>query len=118
MCSTDNDRVPCDDWCRMEPDLPGFRIDLLVIVQLQIHNAVLTKTWDGNSVLRIQCNQTVPRSHIENALFLAVAPISQATARELPRTLLTTRAFAFAVHPYQLSSACVQRDHISTRSGR
>src|SRR5215475_761382 len=100
MCSPDNDRVARDYRRRMKPDLTGFEIDLLVVVQLQIHNAVLTKTGDGNSVLRIQCNQAIPGRHIEDALFPAVGPISQATSRQLPRSVLPARAFALAMPPH------------------
>ena len=102
----------------MQPDFAGDQIDLLIVVQLQIHHAVLAEAWDRNAGLRIQRDQPVARRDIEDAFLLAVGPVGQAAARKLPRRCRAARAFILAVHPHQFARGGIERDDRAARPGR
>ncbi len=114
----DDDDVLRDDRRRMQPDLARDQIDLLIVVLLQIDDAVLAEAGHGRAGLGVKRDQPVAGRDIEDSLFSAVGPIRESTARELPGRAVAARAFVLAVHPQQLARRRIQRHHGPPRPGR
>ncbi len=78
----DDHRILGDHRRRLQTDLAGGEVgeEGLIVVELQIHGAVLAERFDGRAGLRIERDQAVSRRDIEDALFLAVGPIGHAAA--------------------------------------
>src|ERR1700683_5598377 len=98
----------------MKSDLTINQIDLLIVVQLKVNRAVLAKFPDGLTGLRVQGNQAIAWRHIQNPLFLAVRPISDAMTRKCPGCGCPTGAFVLAVHPEKFSCSSIECDHSSS----
>ena len=118
MRGADDDHVPRHERRRMQPDLAGDRIDLLVVVLLQIDDAVLAEGRDRHAGLRVEREEAVAGRDVENPLLAAVGPVRQATAREDARCVGAARAFILAVHPQQFARGRIERDHRAARAGR
>ena len=110
MSSADDHNIPGDNRCGVKSDFGAERIDRLVVVLLQIDDAVVAKRPNAVPGLRIQGDQAVPGSHVENPLVVAVGPVRQPASGQLPRCGCPSRPFTLAVRPEQLSSHRVQRD--------
>src|SRR6185436_982336 len=66
---------------------------------------------------RVERDQAVAGGDVEDALVaLAVGPVRDAAARQLPRRNRGAVALAVAVRPDQLTGAAVERDHGSARA--
>src|SRR5215469_1223733 len=106
----------------MYADFSGFQIDLFIdtlnSADLQVYDSILAERGDHRAVFRIQCNELVARSHVENAIVaLAVGPVPDAAARKLPRSIRGALAFPKAVRPNQLARLSIERDNGSARPG-
>ena len=75
--SADNHHIPGHDRRRLEPDLPGDQIDVLIDFQLQIHRAVLSEGGHRDAGPGIQGDEAIARSHIQNPLLVSVGPVRQ-----------------------------------------
>ena len=94
----------------VQPDLGRHRIDRLIVVLLEIDDAVVAECRDAHAGLRVQRDQLVSRSDVENSLLFAVGPVREAAAGQLPRSRGAARAFALAVHPELFAGFRVERD--------
>ena len=101
----------------MQADFAGDQIDFLVVIFFQIDDAVLAEARDGRAGLGVERDQPVAGRDVEDALFLAVGPISEAAAGKLARRGLAALAFVLAMHPEHLAGGGIQRDHGAARSG-
>src|SRR6185295_20142605 len=90
--------------------------DSLIVFELEIYGAVLAKGGNGHASFRIEGDQPVTRRHIEDAFLLAIGPIGDAAAGELPWSGRTTGAFMLAMHPQLLARGRVEGNHRSARS--
>ena len=119
----DDDHVLDDGGRRVQPDFTGFEIDRLALAEhralLQIDDAVLAERRNHGAVLRIELDQAVARRHVQDALVaLAVGPVGDAAAGELPRRDRRAVALTVAVRPDQLARFAVERDDRPPRSRR
>ena len=89
----------------MQPDLAVHRIDDLVVVQLQVDNAVAAEARRGHARLGIERDETIAGRHVQDALLAAVGPVGETAARQLARRRRAARAFLLAVHP-ELLAGC------------
>ena len=94
----------------VQADLAGNQVDLLVVVVLEIDDAVAAETGDGHPVPRVERNQPIARRHIADAGGATVAPVGDAAPGELTRRRFTALALVLAVHPQQLARLAVERD--------
>ena len=99
----------------MEPDLTGLQVDRLIRAEddpfLEIDNAVLAKPRNRRAGLRVQRDQPEPGRHEDDAIVaLAVGPVRDAAAGELPWGNRRAPSFAKAVHPHLLARLRVERD--------
>ena len=109
-CGADDHDVPGHDRRGVEADFGAGDVEVLIEPELQIDDAVLAEARHGIAGLRVQRDETVARRHVEDPLvFLSVAPVREAAARQLPRRRRTARAFVLAVHPQQLAGRGVER---------
>ena len=107
----DDHRVAGDDRRAVPADLAGERIDRLIIVLLQVDDAVLPERRHRDAGPRIQRDQLVADRHQVNPLvLLAVGPIGDAAARHPTERVGTPFAFVQAVHPEKLARRRVDRD--------
>ena len=105
----DDDDVLRDDRRRVQADLAGDRIDRLIVLQLQIDDAVLAEAGRGHAGLGVERDHLVARRHVDDAR--AARPSVQydeAASGELPRRRFAALAFVLAVHPQQ-SRRCRRR---------
>ena len=102
----------------MQPDFAGDQVDLLIVVQLQIDDAVLAEAGHGMPGLGVQSDQPVAGRDVQDSLFLAIGPIGQAMAGKLPRRICAALAFVLAVHPEHFARGRIQSDHGAARSRR
>ena len=115
MRGANYDDIPGNHRRRLQSNFAVYQIDLLVVIQLQIHQAVLAESGYRYTGLRIQCDQPVARRHVDDPLLLAVGPICQTAAGELARRSATARTFILAVGPEQLAGDGVQCQHRTAR---
>ena len=102
--------------CRPISPVVEIGQDGLIVIQLQVHDALLPKPARRPG-LGVERDQPVARRDIEDACFLAVGPVGEAAAGELARSGRAARALALAVHPEQLAGSGIQRDGRAARSG-
>ena len=117
----DDDRVLGDRRRRVEPDLAALEIDLLSLADhgadLHVDDAVLPERRDGDAGLRVERDEAIAGRDVDDAIVaLAVGPVREAAARELPRRVDGARAFLLGMHPDQLAGLRVERDHRSPRA--
>ena len=123
----DNHRVAGHGGGRLNPDFASLQVgrpfavvvpvrDRLVIVELQVHNAVFSERRNAHAGLGIQANQPEAGRHIKNAFVHAFRPIRQPAPRKLSRGRAAALAFVFAVNPQQFSALWIHRDHRPPRS--
>ena len=111
MGRADDDDVAGNHRRGVQSDLAIQRIDLLIVVLLEIDEAIVAECRDTHACLRVQRDQLVSRSDVENSLLFAVRPVREAAAGQLARSSGTARAFALAVHPELFPGFRVKRDH-------
>src|ERR1700688_3757659 len=76
----DDHDVLGDDGRGMQPYFAGDRIDLLIIVLLQIDDAVVAESGCERAVLGVESDEPVAGGDIEDSLFLAVGPVGESAA--------------------------------------
>ena len=59
----------------MESDFAGHEIDFLIVILFQIDGAVFAEAANGRACLRIERDEAISGSHIEDAFFAAIAPV-------------------------------------------
>ena len=105
----DDHDVSGDDRRRVNADLAGLEIDLLVVAVDDARPSgrrcrLLPNDVIGCAGLRVQRDEPIAGRHVEDALVaLAVGPVRHAAARQLPRRHGGALAFAHAVRPDQLA---------------
>ena len=70
---------------RVQPDFAGLEIDLLIVVQLQIDDAVAAEARHRIAGLRVERDQPIAGRDVENPRFPTVGPVRQTAAGELAR---------------------------------
>ena len=81
-----------DQRRRVQSDFAGDEIDLLVVVLLQIDDAVLAEAGHRDAGLRVERDEPVAGRDVENPLLAAVGPVGQAAAGQQPRRVRAARA--------------------------
>ena len=71
---------------------------------------LLPKRRHAHAGLRVQRHELIADRDVEDPLLLAVGPVGEAAARELPRRRGAARAFALAVHPQLFAGFRIDRD--------
>ena len=97
------------------PTSPVIEVDLLIVILLQIDDAVHAEAGDGRPVVASSAHQPVPGRHVENSLLLAVGPVRDAATRQLARRRRSTRTLSFAVDPQQFAGRRIERDDGTAR---
>ena len=105
----DDDDVPRDDGRRVEPNLAGDQVHLLIVFELQIDDAILPEAWHRHAGLRIERDEPVAGRHVQDPLLLAVAPVREPASRQSPRGRGAARALVLGMHPQQLAGGGVER---------
>ena len=111
----DDHDVLCHGRRRVETDFTGLERDLLPLADdgadFQIDDAVLAELTDRRAGVRVQRHEVVARADEQHAIVaLAVGPVGEAAARELPRRGNGARPLAQRVHPHQLAALRIERD--------
>ena len=117
MRGADDDRVSGDDRRGVQTDLAGDEVHRLIVVLLQIDDAVFAEARDRSAGFRVERDEAIARRDVEDPFFAAVGPVRQAAARELARRGFAALAFVLAVHPQQLAGCRVERDDGPPRAG-
>src|SRR5882762_9490501 len=77
---------------------------------------MIGKRGNSNASLGVQTDQAKARRDVENSLFLAVRPIGQAAAGELPGSRAAAFSFMLTVDPKQSAGGRVKSDDRAPRS--
>src|SRR6202521_5323932 len=80
MRGADDDDVLRDDRRRVQADLTLHEVHDLVIVLLQIDDAVLAEPRHERAGLGVERDELVARRHVENSLLAAVGPVREPSA--------------------------------------
>ncbi len=113
-----DDGVLRDDGRRVEADFAGHRVHHLIVVLLQIDDAVGPEIPHQLARHRVQRHQLVARRHVEDtAIVLAVGPVGEPAARELARRGFAPGPFVLLVHPQHLAGRGVEPDDRAARAG-
>jgi hypothetical protein len=105
----DDDDAAGDDGRGVQPDFAGDRVDLLVVLELQIDDPRVPESRHGASRSRVERDQLVAGRDVDDALVLSVRPVREAAAGKLPRSRVAAGALIEAEHPSQLPCGGVQR---------
>jgi hypothetical protein len=105
---TDDDGISGNHWSRMQADIGGLKIESLVIIELQIDDAVLSEGLNGRTGLGIEGDQTIAGRHIKDPLLVSsIGPIGQPATRQVPRRIVSTPSLTLAMHPNEFACDCV-----------
>ena len=119
MRGADDHHVLGDDGSGVQADFAGDRIEHLVVVLLEIEDAVLAERADRNPGLRVERDELIPDRHHEDALVaLAVRPVRHTASRQQARGRCGALAFVDPVHPQQLTRRGIDGDGVAPRSDR
>ena len=102
----------------METDFAGDEVDFLIVILLQIDYAVFAEGANRRAGLRIECDEAISGSNVEDSFFAPIAPIRESPARELTGRILTSGAFTFAMGPDQLTGPRVDSNDGASRACR
>ena len=116
----DNHCILRHDRCGLDADFTRFQVgeNVLVIVEFEIHQSVLSEGRNAHAGLRVQTDEPESRGNVKNSLLSSVGPIREAAARELPRGGAAALSFMLAMNPEQFAGGRVQRNHGAARSSR
>ena len=84
MRRADDDHVFRYRGCGVQSDFAGDRVDLLIVIQLQVEHAAVAEAGNGRAGFGVERDQPVAGRDVEDAFFLSVGPVSQTAAGELP----------------------------------
>src|SRR5207237_7929449 len=106
----DDDDVIDDNGSRLYANFAGGQVGLngLIVIELQVYGTVFAEAGNARARLGIQADEPEAWRHIENALILAVGPISQAAPGQLPGSGRTARSFVLSVYPQQFAGGLVK----------
>ena len=86
MRGADDDNVPGDHRGAVPGHVARNRIELLVVVLLQIDDALAAESGQRIAGLRVEADELVADGHIEDPLVaFAVGPVADAASREAAR---------------------------------
>ena len=117
MRGADDDDVLRDDGRRVQADLALDQIHRLVVIELQIDDAVLAERRDRRAGLRVEREHLIAGRHVDDAL--SSRPSVQ-YARPRPDSLrgaIRRAGPRLPVHPQQLAGRRVERDDRAARAG-
>jgi len=114
----DNHHILGDGRRRMEADLAGDEIHLLIVVQLQIDDAALAEPGDRHAGPGIEGDEPIAWRDVQDPIVPAIGPVREAATRELTRRGRAACALVLAVHPQQLAGCAVERHHGAPRPRR
>src|SRR6185436_15478270 len=99
----DDDDVLDDDRGRVQADVPGNRVHVLVVLELQIDAAALAEVGHRGPRLRVETDHLVAGGHVDDPLHAAVGPVRQTAAGQPPRRLFSALALDLAMDPQRLA---------------
>jgi hypothetical protein len=112
-----NDHRVAGDYGRgMETDFSCFKIDLLVVIELQSTTPLRPKSGTGAPFFALSAIETIARSDVKNSLFASIGPIRQSAPRQRARGIRRTGAFIFCMRPQDIARSGIQCDHSARRS--
>src|SRR5207247_4803886 len=114
---TYDDDVLGDDWCRVQPDFPGHQIHDLIVIELQVYDAVFAEALNRLAGFGVERDHLVARRDVDDPVLAAVGPVRETPPGELARGRLGALAFVEAVDPFQLTGLRVERHHGAARAG-
>ena len=94
----------------------GKLYGFLIIVLLEINDALIAKSGHAHACLGIQRDHLVADRDIDNPLFLTIGPVGQSVSGKLPRRGVATRAFILTVHPQHFTGCGVESNNRSSRA--
>ena len=118
MCRSDNDDVVCNCGRGRKADITLDQIHGLIVVELEIDDAMAAEGRNRDTVLRVQRYESVAERDIVNAFLPTVGPVGQAAAGDGARRVVTSYAFDFAVHPAEFPGGRIDRNNIAPRASR
>ncbi len=118
MGRADNDYVLRDNRSRVQPNFAGDEIHFLIVVGLQIDDAVGAEARDGRTSFGVEGDHEIARRDIDDALVgTAFSPIGEAASRQLPGSGFPPRAFVLTMNPQLLAGRRVHGDDFAIGSG-
>ncbi|CUS46044.1 hypothetical protein MGWOODY_Smn2499 [hydrothermal vent metagenome] len=113
----DHDHVLHHQGRRVQADISGDRVDLLVEILLQVDDAVHAERGVGIAGRCVETDELIADRHEQDPLLRAVGPVGAAMTGELARRILRALALVDPVHPQHLASGSVERDAVAARAG-
>src|SRR5689334_2177297 len=118
MSRTDDDDVLRDHRRRMQTDFALHEVHRLVVVQLQVDDAVLSERRYRVAGLRVEREHLIAGRDVDDTVVAApIGPVRETAPRELARRGLAAGAFELLVHPEEFARRGIERDHGATRAG-
>ncbi len=119
MRSADDHDVFGDDGPGVQTNFAGDRIEHLVVVLLEIEDAVLAEPAHRNAGLRVERDELIAERHHENALVaFSIGPVRHAAARQQARGRGRALALIDAEHPQQFARRRVDGNGVPPRTNR
>ena len=115
---SDDDGVVDRDRGRVQADLAGDQVDVLVEVLLQVDDAVVAEVGQPLAGERVQADQVVAGGDVEDLSVAAVIQPGQPAPRQPPRRRRAPLAFVVAVEPEDLAGGRVEGHRRPPRPGR
>ena len=113
MRGAHDDDITGDRWGTVPPNLTRQRVDDLVVVQLEVDDAVDPERRHGPTRLGLQRDELIADGHnVDTRVTLAVGPIADAAARHTANRVAGPLSLIDAVEPQQLAGRPVQGHHI------
>ena len=77
---TDNHGVAGHNRSRVKADFAGHEIDFLIVILLQVDGAVFAEAANRGARFRIEGDEAIPGSDVEDSFFTSIAPIRKSPA--------------------------------------
>ena len=113
----DDHDVLDDDRRRVQTDVPGNRVHVLVVLELQIDAPAFAEVGHQGSRLRVEPDHLVPRCDVDDPLHAAVGPVRQTASGKAARRLFSALALGLTMDPQRLAGCGVHGHDRASRPG-
>src|SRR2546426_2889818 len=104
----------------MDADLSSgqIRTNLLIVVQLEVDDAVLPERANSYTGLRVERDEPIPRGVVQDSFLGAVGPVGEPASRQLAWCGGSAPALMLSVNPQQLAGRGIERHDGAPCAGR
>jgi hypothetical protein len=120
MRGADDDHVAGNERRRVQADIRGGEIQILVVVELQVDDAAVPECGERLAGFRVEREHPVAGRHVDDALIRSVrgGPVRDTASGAAARGVLASRPFVFGMFPQHRAGRRIERHDRASRPDR